>query len=433
LLAHPVERRLAGPSLNARPSSTGDLSMTIRQHRRALVAVPLVAAALWAVVWGAAPASDPPAKPTPAPEPPLNRLFKPQAFRGIDDPETQLGEALTFIGAGYGVKIDLNEEAFREEQLDNVEKRPIGELPAMASASLDRVLRKLLARLPVPDGAGYMVRGDHLQITTRHAQIAEVWGRFQGPYLPLVHADIEGRPLTDALQGIAEQANMSVVVDARAADKAKTAVTASFVNLPLDTAVRILADMAGLKSALNDNNVIYVSTEERNVAARASGESAGAVLTASGRLLNPAQSALFAAVQTASFDKRPLQEVLQELLKPTDMKLVVDAVRVGDKAKTAVTANLEGSTTEAAIRLLADMADLRPVIYDNVVYLTTKENANGFIKANKSDGTIVPSAGLGGIAGINGGALGALGLGGGFGGLGGALGALGGGPPASPR
>ena len=36
------------------------------------------------------------------------------------------------------------------------------------------------------------------------------------------------------------------------------------MSLDLDTAVRLLSDMAGLKSALNDN-VIYVSTAERVV------------------------------------------------------------------------------------------------------------------------------------------------------------------------
>jgi hypothetical protein len=393
--------------------------MTFRYGRPALVLAPAIAAALWAWAWGAAPAPDAP-KSLPAPESPTVRLFKPRPFPGIDDPQTTLGEALDFVGRLYDMRLDVNEEAFRAEQVDDVRKRPVGAaLPKMASVSPDRVLRKILGRLPAETGAVYLVRPDHLEVTTRRAQQVEVWGRFNGPYLPLVHADFEARPLAEALQELSQQAGVSVVIDARAADKAKAAVSASFLNLPLDTAVRILAEMAGLKSALNDN-VIYVSTEARQVVVRPDAEAE----TAGGVGLNAAQTGLFAPVRAASFDKRPLREALEEVLKPTDMKLVVDAARAGDKAQAPVTANLGGTTVEAAVRLLADMADLRPVIYDNVVYLTTKDNAAGFIKANKLD---IPNLGALGGAG-----LGALG-GGGLGGLGGGAFGLLGGAPASPR
>jgi len=101
----------------------------------------------------------------------------------------------------------------------------------------------------------------------------------------------------------------------------------------------------------------------------------------------------------------------------------VDTARVGDKAKAPVSADLGGTTVEAAIRLLADMADLRPVIYDNVVYLTTKDNAAAFIKANPP---AFPNAGVGLLGGARlDGAVGGLGGGGVFGVLGGA--------PSGPR
>jgi hypothetical protein len=388
--------------------------MTLRYRRAALFVIPIIAGALWA--WGVGAAPEPAPKTTPAPEPPIARLFKVRPFRGLADPDTQLSEALTYIGAIYDVKFDVNEEAFRGEQLDDVQKQAVGVVPAMAGASLDRVLRKLLGRLPVESGATYLVRGDHIEITTRQAAKAEVWGNYAGPYLPLVHADFESRPLAEALRDLAEQSGTSIVVDARGADKAKTAVSASFTNLPLDTAVRILTDMAGLKSALNDN-VIYVSSEERNVVARTDASLAGVspVIGPNGQAVPAAQTGLFAPVRSASFEKRPLQEALQEVLKPTALKLVVDTARVGDHSNTPVTANLDGASVETAVRLLADMADLRPVIYDNIVYLTTKGNAAGFIKASQADGHTI-NAGLG--------ALGGVGLGG-LAGLGGV--------PASPR
>jgi transcriptional regulator with XRE-family HTH domain len=82
-----------------------------------------------------------------------------------------------------------------------------------------------------------------------------------GPRLPLVHGDFNNRALEEALKELAEQAEMSVVLDIRVKEKAKIPVTARFLNTPLDTAVRFLADMAGLKS-LQVDNLLYVTSPE---------------------------------------------------------------------------------------------------------------------------------------------------------------------------
>jgi len=78
--------------------------------------------------------------------------------------------------------------------------------------------------------------------------------------MPLVSVAFEKRPLTDALKELSTLTDVSVVVDSRAGEKeGNTAVTATFKNVPLDTAVRVLADIAGLSSMLIDN-VLYVTT-----------------------------------------------------------------------------------------------------------------------------------------------------------------------------
>ena len=75
-----------------------------------------------------------------------------------------------------------------------------------------------------------------------------------------------------------------------------------------------------------------------------------------------------------SFDKRPLAEALEELADATGFNIVLDP-RVGDKAKASLTASLKGVPLETAVRVLADMADLKPVLLDNVFYVTTRANA----------------------------------------------------------
>ena len=76
----------------------------------------------------------------------------------------------------------------------------------------------------------------------------------------------------------------------------------------------------------------------------------------------------------AKFDKRPLGEALKKLADDTPWSLVLDA-RVGDKAKLEITTTLKSVPLDTAVRILADMADLQPVIMDNVIYVTTRENA----------------------------------------------------------
>jgi hypothetical protein len=59
---------------------------------------------------------------------------------------------------------------------------------------------------------------------------------------------------------LANATDSTIVLDGRAADKAK-AVTAALINVPLDTAVEILANMSGLQVVSRDR-VLYVTTKD---------------------------------------------------------------------------------------------------------------------------------------------------------------------------
>jgi hypothetical protein len=74
------------------------------------------------------------------------------------------------------------------------------------------------------------------------------------------------------------------------------------------------------------------------------------------------------------FDKVPLEDALKELSDLTDFDIVLDA-RVGDKAKAPVTARFQNTPLDTAVRFLADMADLQSLQQDNLLYVTSKENA----------------------------------------------------------
>jgi hypothetical protein len=77
----------------------------------------------------------------------------------------------------------------------------------------------------------------------------------------------------------------------------------------------------------------------------------------------------------ANFFNRPLEDVLNDLSEQTGVSIVVDP-RVGGKAKAPVTGRFSAETNLAqAVRLLADMADLKAVQVDNTLYVTSRSNS----------------------------------------------------------
>jgi type II secretory pathway component HofQ len=81
------------------------------------------------------------------------------------------------------------------------------------------------------------------------------------PLLPLVHVSAEAKPLEKVLQEVAKQSGYNVVLDPRSADKGATPIKANLNNVPVDNAVRLLADMADLKM-VQMGNILYVTTAE---------------------------------------------------------------------------------------------------------------------------------------------------------------------------
>jgi hypothetical protein len=127
--------------------------------------------------------------------------------------------------------------------------------------SLRIILGKILDRVPASSGATVVIRKNSIEITTMAALRKELGRGDQEPLLPLTNANFERRPLDDALKHLVEQTHFSILVDPRVGDQAKQVVSAPLLNVPLDTAVRLLADMVDLDSVLQDN-VLYVTTHE---------------------------------------------------------------------------------------------------------------------------------------------------------------------------
>jgi hypothetical protein len=72
----------------------------------------------------------------------------------------------------------------------------------------------------------------------------------------------ENLPLSDAVYKLADLSGVSMALDPRAEDKAKTRITATFRNdVTLEGALRTIVDMAGLK-VVGMQSSLYVTTPE---------------------------------------------------------------------------------------------------------------------------------------------------------------------------
>lgn len=206
----------------------------------------------------------------------VDRMYAEIEVGWIDDPKTSLLEALDAMSKEYGVGFDIYERAFRFEMLNDVAKTEIANpnpVPPM-KAPLGVVLQQILDRIAVPSGACWLMRGDRIQITTGHFAEAEITGKRAvdldeeirwGTVLPwwLVNVDLRKKPLAEALDQLADRSGQVVVLDeSLTKEYAKRSVTARLRNVPVSTAVLMLASQADLGMVKMDNT-FYVTTEEK--------------------------------------------------------------------------------------------------------------------------------------------------------------------------
>jgi hypothetical protein len=96
------------------------------------------------------------------------RLAREVDFPGINDPKTALVEALDRLRRIWGVDSFIHEGGFKLEMLNDAAKTEVANptpIPPMR-AQLHRIVEAILARIPVPSEAAFVIVGDHLMIGT---------------------------------------------------------------------------------------------------------------------------------------------------------------------------------------------------------------------------------------------------------------------------
>jgi hypothetical protein len=203
-------------------------------------------------------------------------LLKANPWAGLPDPDKEitLSRILDEIAKNSkwrGVQFDIDERAFKADGIDDpagVQIVPERGIEA-GVMTLSRALKKILERVPAKSGATFLVRRDVIEITTTRAAREEIWGKdHPGPYLPLVHATFNGHTLIDALQALADQADRNILLDGRVGGRAQTIVAGRFRNLPLDTAVELLARNVDLDVVQVEGGLYVTSHAEAKAVAK---------------------------------------------------------------------------------------------------------------------------------------------------------------------
>jgi hypothetical protein len=101
----------------------------------------------------------------------------------------------------------------------------------------------------------------------------------------------------------------------------------------------------------------------------------------------------FLPLLSVSFDKVPLSEALRQLADQSGFNVVLDA-RAAAAARTPVSMDLLNTPLDTAVGLLADSADLKPFVVDNLVYVTSRENAAKLQEERKKQLVNDPNEGL---------------------------------------
>jgi hypothetical protein len=293
-------------------------------------------------------------------------------FPGLEDSKATLKQVLADLGKEYNLTFDVNERAFRDEDVKDVLSTPIAAcapLPPM-KATLGTVLRKILARVPAPSGARFVLRRDTIEITTSAAWLREL-GLPPDTTSPLISTRFRNVPLRKAIEDL----GFAVLFDVRIEERTRIRVTAHLDHVPMETALELLADMGGL-GVVGRDVFTYVTSSDN--AARWRKEYAARGIPEIGfRACDVRRRRGWEWVPKSSRPGLTLNQALLAVGEDAVVNVLIDP-RVEKATRIRVnTANaqLHLASAETALELLADMADLAMVKKANVYYITSRVNA----------------------------------------------------------
>lgn len=194
-----------------------------------------------------------------------------------------------------------------------------------------------------------------------------------------ISVDFENMPLREVVRALAEQQRVNIVFEATAIEEAGVAtdspVSQSLDDVRMVTVLKLILDPFDLAYTVEDN-VIVISTTD-NIAGRE----------------QSIEQRIWERLRTISqvnFRETPLSDVAESLDEREGVRFRLDTaalIEAGVAADTPITFTVSGIPLGAALRLMLRPLDLTYVLHDDVVLITTVDEAQGLVEARVYDVT----------------------------------------------
>jgi hypothetical protein len=269
----------------------------------------------------------------------------------------------TFAAKGKDLPLLVDVEAFKEANPDapDVYDTQVKFPPLPRRMTFEKALRFALSKIPT-NNATFLVRRGCIEVTTleRGAPARLLEER--------VTANFHKRPLADVLDDLSDMTGATIILDPHIGDAAHAPINARFRNsISLESAVKMLAKMAGLRAILDEEDNLFVTTTPKK-----------------GSREKPSDLRL---------RDRPLNLALKDLSRWSGTSIVLDPKTQAESplggpmplvvgfphssaAECPVSATFKPRTSAAAAaRILATMVSLEAIPIDNAVFVTTRKVA----------------------------------------------------------
>lgn len=183
---------------------------------------------------------------------------------------------------------------------------------------------------------------------------------------------IEKRPLSEVIEHLADRfAPLDILVNESAfkEDLAHDNVMAVEVslpragNVPLRTMLQMLTSQFGATYLVHPTH-IEITTPKRT-------------RPADWRITSTSENPVpLAPLVHAEFKETSLKDALRELSQETGISIVLDPGAVESTGKQKVTASLDNVGLDESVRVLADLCDLKAVVMDTLIYVTSVDKAD---------------------------------------------------------
>jgi hypothetical protein len=194
----------------------------------------------------------------PEKETPAERIRRMLEMRiSFDLPQNSLSEMIRLIHDQTNLNFVLDRLTLQQMGINADEAQVTTQLKTKVGSGLRRILSQY--------SLSYVIIGDMVLITSEETAI-------QRQLRQRVSVRFENLQLNAALRQLARETATNLVIDARVSKKALKPVTVTLDEVPLETAVKLLANLAGLKP-VRVGNVLYVTTKSNAAELRADPES----------------------------------------------------------------------------------------------------------------------------------------------------------------